>query len=176
MIILNVSEGKVQVVVPNPFFLNLIYFATFLIHKFFFKSIYFATCLIHPSTFLCKVSYQTSFCIVCWNLSSCCKLSFRIIFWELLNGITFFCSLSRYDLRLSYQTLFVNCCIGSLLCCQTQSFFHMSHCIGWLFVQPHVIAPKMRGAEVVGNDAMFQPENSSFIANLCMCTFHLHQI
>ena len=30
----------------------------------------------------------------------------------------------------------------------------MSHCIGWLFVQPHVIAPKMRGAEVVGKEMM----------------------
>ena len=153
--------GEMQVVVPNPLFKELIYFAT---------------CLIHPSTFLCKVSYQTSFCIVCWNLSSCCKLSFRIIVWELSNGITFFCSLSRYDLRLSYQTLFVNCCIGSLLCCQTLSFWHMSHWMTFCTTTRHCAQNARGWCSRQTNDVMFQPENSSLIANLCMCTFHLHQI
>ena len=33
--------------------------------------------------------------------------------------------------------------------------YHFSIChIGWVFVQPHVIAPKMRGAEVVGKEMM----------------------
>ena len=82
--IMSEGIGEMQVVVPNPLFKELIYFAT---------------CLIHPSTFYAVCHTRQAFALSVGislrvaNKKKCkCKLSFRIIVWELSNGITFFCS------------------------------------------------------------------------------------
>ena len=135
--IMSEGIGEMQVVVPNPLFKELIYFAT---------------CLIHPSTFYAVCHTRQAFALSV-------GISLRVANCHL---VSLFGSCRMVSLSFA-------ACLALIWDCLTKHYlwivvsdpscvvklYHFGIChIGWLFVQPHVIAPKMRRAEVVGKEMM----------------------